>query len=100
METWDAIRGWRTIRTFAIRKIAENDLDRDAGHVARSEATIVLVEPVADEPRRASLIEYDLGQATLQMAVTAADLGIGRPLARLTEINRRRFEEVVHRGRW
>jgi nitroreductase len=106
-----------------------------AGHVARSAATIVIVAPIADDPRRDRLIEYDLGQATLQMAVTAADLGIGsghaaigdqdrlrrllgtprdrrgayllalgypadRPLAPLTKINRRPFEEVVHRGRW
>ena len=108
---------------------------RGAGHIARSAATIVLVAPITDDPRRAGLIEYDLGQATLQMAVTAADLGIGsghaaigdqerlrrligipedrrgayllalgypadRPLAPLTKINRRPFEEVVHRGRW
>ena len=108
---------------------------KGAGHIARSAATIVLVAPIADDPRRGGLIEYDLGQATLQMAVTAVDLGIGsghaaigdqdrlrrllgipadrrgayllalgypadRPLAPLTKINRRPFEEVVHRGRW
>jgi nitroreductase len=106
-----------------------------AGHIARSAATIVIVAPITDDPRRAGLIEYDLGQATIQMAVTAADLGIGsghaaigdqdrlrrllglpddrrggyllalgypadRPLAPLTKINRRPFEDVVHRGRW
>jgi nitroreductase len=106
-----------------------------AGHIAGSAATIVLVAPVTDDARRAGLIEYDLGQATLQMAVTAADRGIGsghaaigdqdrlrrllgipddrrggyllalgypadRPLAPLTKINRRPFDEVVHRGRW
>jgi len=106
-----------------------------AGHIARSAATIVLVAPITEDPRRAGLIEYDLGQATLQMAVTAADLGIGsghaaigdqerlrrllglpedrrgayllalgypadRPLAPLTKINRRPFEDVVHRRRW
>ncbi len=108
---------------------------KGAGHIARSAATIVIVAPIADEPRRAGLIEYDIGQASLQMAVVAADLGIGsghaaiedqdrlrrllgipdgrrgafllalgypadRPLAPLTKINRRPFEEVVHRGRW
>ena len=106
-----------------------------ARHVAQSAATIVIIAPIADDPRRAGLIEYDLGQATIQMAITAADLGIGsghaaigdqdllrvlighpadrrgaymlalgypadRPLAPLTKINRRPFEEVVHRGRW
>jgi nitroreductase len=108
---------------------------KGAGHIAHSAATIVLVAPITDDARRAGLIEYDLGQATLQMAVTAADLGIGsghaaigdqdrlrtlldipedrrgayllalgypadRPLAPLTKINRRPFEDVVHRGRW
>jgi nitroreductase len=108
---------------------------KGAGHVARSAATIVIVVPITDDSRRAGLIEYDVGQATLQMAVTAADLGIGsghaaigdqdrlrgllgipedrrgayllalgypadRPLRPLTKLNRRPFEEVVHRGRW
>jgi nitroreductase len=108
---------------------------KGAGHIARSAATVVLVAPITDDARRASLIEYDLGQATLQMAVTAADLGIGSghaaigdqdrlrrllgipadrrgayllalgypeggPLAPLTKINRRPFDDVVHRGRW
>jgi nitroreductase len=171
METWDAIRARRNVRSYADRVIAAADLDRilEAGrrapsasntqpwdfvvvtdkrdleelalvwrgatHIARSAATIVIVAPITDEPRRAGLIEYDLGQATLQMAVTAADLGIGsghaaigdqdrlrkllgvpddrrgayllalgypadRPLAPLTKINRRPFEDVVHRGRW
>ena len=106
-----------------------------ARHVAQSAATIVLVAPVTDDPRRAGLIQYDLGQATIQMAVCAADLGIGsghasigdqdrlralighpedrrgayllalgypgdRPLRPLKRVNRRPFEEVVHRGRW
>jgi nitroreductase len=106
-----------------------------ARHVAQSAATIVLLAPITDDPRRAGLTEYDLGQATIQMAVCAADLGIGsghaaigdqdrlralirhpedrrgayllalgypgdRPLRPLTKINRRPFEEVVHRGHW
>jgi nitroreductase len=171
METWDAIRARRNVRSFADRALSDADLNRileagrrspsasntqpwdfvlvtdktqlaelalvwrGAGHIAQSAATIVIVEPVVDEARRARLIEYDLGQATLQMAVTAADLGIGsghaaiedqdrlrrllgipidrrgayllalgypadRPLAPMTKINRRPFDEVVHRDRW
>ncbi|MGO9977092.1 MAG: nitroreductase family protein [Solirubrobacteraceae bacterium] len=171
MQTWDAVRARRNVRSYTDRAIANGDLDRileagrrapsasntqpwdfvvvtargdleelalvwkGAGHIARSAATIVIVAPIADEPRRAGLIEYDIGQASLQMAVIAADLGIGsghaaiedqdrlrrllgipedrrgafllalgypadRPLAPLTKINRRPFEEVVHRGRW
>jgi nitroreductase len=48
---------------------------RGAGHVAGSAATIVAVGPAADNPfRRAT---FDLGQATMQMMIAAADLGIG-----------------------
>jgi nitroreductase len=48
---------------------------RGAGHVAQSAATIVVVGPAADnEFQRAQL---DLGQATMAMALAAADLGIG-----------------------
>lgn len=48
-----------------------------AGHVAGSAATVVLVAPVTDDPRRTGLIEYDHGQTTIQMALEATDLGIG-----------------------
>ena len=48
---------------------------RGAGHVAGSAATIVIVGPAADnEFHRAQL---DLGQATMAMALAAADLGVG-----------------------
>lgn len=50
---------------------------RGAGHVANSAATIGLVAPVeADADTRAS-VAYDLGQATMCMALAATDLGIG-----------------------
>ncbi|HEY2314181.1 MAG TPA: nitroreductase family protein [Streptosporangiaceae bacterium] len=46
-----------------------------AHHVASSAATIAVVAPVADnEFHRA---QFDLGQATMSMALAAADLGIG-----------------------
>ncbi|HWF34562.1 MAG TPA: nitroreductase family protein [Solirubrobacteraceae bacterium] len=115
--------------------VALSQVWQGARHVAQSAATIVLLAPISDDARRAGLIEYDLGQATIQMAICAADLGIGsghaaigdqdllrellghpsdrrgayllalgypadRPLRPLTRINRRPFEEVVHRGRW
>lgn len=50
---------------------------RGARHIATSAATIVILAHLADTERKALLIEYDLGQMTLQMAITAADLGIG-----------------------
>jgi nitroreductase len=106
-----------------------------ARHVADSAATIALIAPSVDEPRKQELEQYDLGQATMSIAIAAADLGLGsahaavgdqdlarallgfpedhfcayliaighpadRPLAPLTKIDRRPFDEVVHRGRW
>jgi nitroreductase len=171
METWDAIRARRNVRSYEDRPLPDADVDRvlEAGrrapsasntqpwdfvlvtgrdelgelsqvwqgarHVAQSAATVVLVAPVTDDARKTALIEYDLGQATIEMAVCAADLGIGSghaaigdqdrlrellglpgdrrgaymlalgypadgPLKPLTKINRRPFDEVVHRGRW
>jgi nitroreductase len=50
---------------------------RGAGHVARSAATIVLVTEVGADERTRNLIAYDLGQATMNIMLAAADLGIG-----------------------
>ena len=59
---------------------------RGAGHVAHSAATIVVVGPPADNPfRRAQL---DLGQATMQMMLAAADLGIGSCHAGIADLPR------------
>jgi nitroreductase len=171
METWDAIRARRNVRSYSDEPIEPEQLDRileaarrtpssrnwqpwdfvvvtererlielstvwvGAGHVAGSAATIALIAPVLDEPREKGLAQYDLGQATMSIMIAAADLGIGsghsavgdqdlarrllglpqdrlcaflvalghpadRPLAPLTKINRRPFDEVVHRDRW
>lgn len=48
-----------------------------AGHVASSAATIVLVAPVPASKSESELNEYDIGQATMLMALAAADCGIG-----------------------
>jgi nitroreductase len=59
-----------------------------AGHVAHSAATIVVVGPPADNPfRRAT---FDLGQATMQMMIAAADLGIGSSHAGVGDMPRLR----------
>ncbi|HTG48754.1 MAG TPA: nitroreductase family protein [Actinomycetota bacterium] len=113
METWDAIRARRNVRSFEDRPIADRDLERilEAGwrapssrngqpwdfvavtdrehlvelshtwrgakHVASSAATVALVVPMTDDPDERDWQLYDLGQATIQMMVAAADLGIG-----------------------
>ncbi|MDX6539015.1 MAG: hypothetical protein QOI71_625 [Gaiellales bacterium] len=108
---------------------------RGADHVARAVAAIVCLGPVLDNEMQNGWLRYDHGQATMSMALAAADLGIGtshaavsdqalartllgfpedrfavsllslgypadRPLKPLTKVNRRPFDEVVHRGRW
>ena len=48
-----------------------------ASHIARSAATIGIVAPTVDDPGRAGILQFDLGQATMMMMIAAADLGIG-----------------------
>ncbi len=48
-----------------------------AGHVARSAATIALVAPTGEDARTREEVAYDLGQATICLALAAADLGVG-----------------------
>jgi nitroreductase len=46
-------------------------------HVASSAATIALVGPVPKEDFEKDWVQYDLGQATMAIMLSAADLGIG-----------------------
>src|SRR5262245_35992854 len=113
METWDAIRARRNVRTYEDRSIPPGDLERIieaarrtpssmneqpwdfvlcteretlrelshtwryAGHVAGSAATVALVAAMPAGGDERDSVSYDMGQATLQMMVAAADLGIG-----------------------
>jgi nitroreductase len=113
VETWDAIRARRNVRSYTSQAIERPDLERmlEAGrrapsaqnwqpwdfvvvtgrseltelarvwqgarHVARSAATIALVAPVLDDEHRREVLRYDLGQATINIMLAAADLGIG-----------------------
>ncbi len=108
---------------------------RGAGHVARSAATVALIAPPGEDDRQRDLIQYDLGQTTMQLMIAAADLGIATahasvgdqdlarrilgfpedrfcawliamgypadgPLRPIENLNRRDFDDVVHRDRW
>ena len=46
-------------------------------HIGRSAATIAIVAATPEGQRKSELLQYDVGQATANMMVTAADLGIG-----------------------
>lgn len=48
-----------------------------ARHIASAPAAIALIAPVPPDERRKTLDQYDLGQATMAMAIAATDLGIG-----------------------
>ena len=50
---------------------------KGAGHVAESAATVCLVAPDEQDPATRASVAYDLGQATMSMALAATELGIG-----------------------
>jgi nitroreductase len=113
VETWDAIRARRNVRSYEQRLIAEADLEQilEAGrrapsahnhqrwdfvvvtdraqlgelshvwqyaqHVAGAAATIALVLPPPSDDVPRVIDHFDLGQATMAMALAATDLGIG-----------------------
>src|SRR6266581_4425831 len=80
METWDAIRARRNVRQYTDQPIAREDLERicEAGRrIARSAATIALVAQQPEYQMRHDWLMYDFGQATANMMLAAADLGIG-----------------------
>jgi len=113
MQTWDALRARRNVRTFTAQPIAPHDLDqileagrrapsasnwqpwdfvvvtdkaqlqrlsgvwRGAGHVAGAAAAVAIVARQPEDLRGAQLLQYDLGQATMAIALAAADLGLG-----------------------
>jgi nitroreductase len=51
--------------------------DRGGKHIAQSAATIALVGKEPDDQRHRDFLMYDFGQATANMMLAAADLGIG-----------------------
>jgi nitroreductase len=50
---------------------------RGGGHIAHSAATVVVLLPDLDDADRRARASFDVGQAAMQMMITAADLGIG-----------------------
>ena len=91
METWDTIRARRNVRQYTDEPIARENLERfvEAGRRAPSSGNwqpwnfvvvtdrerLVAREP-EDEMHRDWLM-YDLGQATANVMLAAADLGVG-----------------------
>jgi nitroreductase len=48
-----------------------------ARHIAQTAATIAVVARQPEDQRQRDLLQYDLGQVTAQLMITATDLGIG-----------------------
>ena len=48
-----------------------------AGRVAHPPATIGLVAPVLEDEHRREGLRYDLGQATMDIMLATAELGVG-----------------------
>jgi nitroreductase len=59
-----------------------------ARHIAQSAATIAMVVPEPEDAMHRDWEQYDLGQATMAMMLTAADLGIGTAHAAVTDQNK------------
>ena len=74
-------QNWQPWNFVVVTK--RDDLERlsrvwkGAGHVAHSAATIALVAADQPDPRQRDRLHYDLGQATMQMMLAAADVRIG-----------------------
>src|SRR4029450_8464727 len=73
METWDALRARRNVRTSEDLAIPSGDLERVSSAGAR---TVVGVARAGDRAERDTL-QYDIGQVTMSIMLAAADLGIG-----------------------
>ncbi|MHB1837365.1 MAG: nitroreductase family protein [Solirubrobacteraceae bacterium] len=50
---------------------------RGGGHIAQAAAAVAMVVSDEEEPRIRERNRFDIGQATMQMMIAAADLGIG-----------------------
>jgi nitroreductase len=79
-QPWDFVAVTGRERLVALSKVFQY-----AGPVAGSAATIALVAPVPQDDRRRDWIMYDFGQATMNMMLAAADLGIGSGHSAVTE---------------
>jgi nitroreductase len=85
---------WDYIVVTDRQQLAElSTVKRYAGHVAGSAATIALIAAAQQDPVRRDELQYDLGQATMSMALAAADLGIGSGHASVGD--ERRAREIL-----
>ncbi len=94
-QPWDFVVVTERQRLVALSKVFEW-----ARPVAGSAATIALVAPTPEGAAQRDWIMYDFGQATMNMMLAAADLGIGSGHSAVTDqaLARRLLE--LPRDRW
>src|ERR1700745_3823963 len=68
---------WVFVVVTTRKKLSElATVGRGGGHIANAAAAIAMVIPDEQEPRVRERNRFDIGQATMQMMITAADLGL------------------------
>ena len=70
-QPWDFV-----VVTDRDQLVALSGIWQGGGHIARAAAAVGLVIDDIDDPHTRESVRYDLGQASMQMMITAADLGI------------------------
>ncbi len=63
------------------RKTRLSAVWQGAGFTAGAASVVAFVQPISDDERMGLMNRFDLGQAALQLAVVAADQGVGSGLA-------------------
>jgi nitroreductase len=105
MDAWDAVVSRRNVRDFRKDPIPPEDLDRILEAARRTPSSrngqpwdFVVVTEVADQDLASELLGFPADR------FCAAILSLGypgdRPLSPIRSIDRRPFDEVVHRERW
>lgn len=72
VQPWDFVLVTEREQLIELAKVWQG-----GAHVAQSAATVALVAPVVEQDSERARTYFDLGQATMAMLITAADLGIG-----------------------
>jgi nitroreductase len=101
VETWDAIRSRRNVRSYADAAIAPKDL---------GQATMSIMVAAADlgiGSAHSAVSDQDLARRLLgfpedRFCAWLITLGVpaDRPLRPIARPNRRPFEDVIHHGHW
>jgi len=77
VQTWEAIRSRRDVRSFEDRPIADDHLDEILESGRRSPSSQNWQPWDFIVVRQRERLQYDLGQATMSIMLAAASLGIG-----------------------